>query len=256
MTDTARRGWTLIAPTQSNKATTANDRFQDIEDALDDLLSVDLTAGSATLSAAQWSASAGFYLTGTSTSGRTVTVPAQEGPRDFLLAAAWTHSVDIVRGATTVTLQPGKGIRLFATGSADGLLVVASSDATIGGVPYSAIASRAVKHGAGFLTALDAAELFDEVIFDEAVDYAANYAGSYFHCATPDAVTATVLTVKKITAGGSSSTLGTITIGTSGTITVSVSAHSMAAGDRRTIEGPGTATTAARFVGVLVGAIP
>lgn len=124
MTDTARRGWTLIAPTQTGKATTANDRFQDIENALDDLLSVDLTAASVTLTAAEWSASAGFSLGGTDTSGRTVTIPAQEGPRDFILDSAWTHSVGIVRGSTTVTLQPGEGVRVFADGSANGLRVV------------------------------------------------------------------------------------------------------------------------------------
>lgn len=124
MTATTRRGWTLIAPTQSNKATTANDRFQGIEDALDDLLEVDLTAASVTLSDAEWAGSAGFYLTGTSASGRSVTVPDIEGPRDFLLDAAWTHSVNIVRGSTTLTLAPGDGVRVYADGTTNGLFAI------------------------------------------------------------------------------------------------------------------------------------
>lgn len=127
MTTTARRLWALIAPTQSNKATTANDRFQSIEDALDDLLEVDLTASSVTLSAAEWSGSAGFFLTGTDTSGRTVTVPAQEGARDFFLDDAWTHNVNIVRGSTTYSLTPGNGVRVFADGTTNGLHVIAAS---------------------------------------------------------------------------------------------------------------------------------
>lgn len=125
--------------------------------------------------------------------------------------------------------------------------------ATDGPFAYADVSDRKVKHVIGFISALSNSEVFEETIFDEAVSYPTNYSGSSFKCSTPDGSNTCVLTVKKITAAGSSSTLGTITVGTDGAITVSVAAHSFAAGDRRTIEGPATARTTARFVGMLVG---
>ena len=78
MTTTTRRAWTLVAPTQLNKSTTVNDRIQDIENALDDILTKDLGAGNVTLSSAEWAASGAFHFNGTSTSGRTMRLSTRE----------------------------------------------------------------------------------------------------------------------------------------------------------------------------------
>lgn len=275
MSETLRREWTLLTPTQQNKATTVNDRIQDIENALDDLLSVDLTASNVTLTEEQWSDSAGFYLTGTSTAGRSVTVPAQEGPRDFFLDASWTHTVSIVRGSTTLTLTPGNGIRVFAKGDTNGLYTIARGAATAdtiagltdgpgalgtagqylrmnSGATAWEWATRRKPISIGFEAALADGEVFARYVAEEAFTIPASLTGTVGHCATPDGGSSTVLTLKK-----NGSSFGSITIGTGGSITLSAaSPTSFAIGDRLTAEGPGTATTAAEFAATILGSIP
>ena len=109
--------------------------MQALENAIDDVLSCDIGAGNITLTTTsgstlgQWESSAGFYLTGTSTSGRTFTVPAKEGVRFIQLDSAWTHNVSIVRGSTTLTLQPGGTVWIYTDGTTNGLRVVGRSGA-------------------------------------------------------------------------------------------------------------------------------
>lgn len=159
MTDTARRGWTLIAPTQSNKATTANDRFQDIEDALDAQDTIDLSAGNDTINATDWSGHAAFFLTGADTPGRTVNVPATEGLRDFIADPDNTDAVVIKCGTAEVTMNPGDGARVAASGAANVLRVVArGASAAIGAFTDLTDAPSDYTGAAGQFVRVDTAE--------------------------------------------------------------------------------------------------
>lgn len=251
MTTTARRGWTLVAPTQTNKATTVNDRIQDIENALDDILTKDLGAGNVTLSSAEWAASGAFHFNGTSTSGRTITVPAVEGTRDITLLDTWTHSASIVRGSTSFTISPGEGVRVQADGTTNGLRVIARGTGSgVASVAYSAITGRKVKIGFSFESALTSSEIFGRYVADEAFTIPASLTGSRVSVGTNPAATQ-VLTLYK-----NGSSFATLSIATGGTVTITAaSSTSIVAGDVITADGPATAGTAAGVAITLVGTV-
>lgn len=247
MTTTTRLGITLIAPTQSNKATTANDATQALEDATMGTLAISVASASDTLTDAEFLGAWLFAISGAATAGRTVTLPSDiERVFAASLDDASTESVDIVVGSNSVTVDPGMGAVLRTDGAGD---VAAIMRGTMGGgVAYGSISGRKVKLGCGFEAALGASEVFFRWVADESVTIPASLSGSVFDCETPDAGAATVLTIAK---NGISA--GTITIGTGGAITVSfASPLSMASGDVLTVAGPATETAAEQFAGTII----
>ncbi len=124
MTTTTRLGITLIAPTQSNKATTANDATQALEDATMGTLAISVSSASDTLTDAEFLGAWLFSISGAATAGHTVTLP-DDIERVFAasLDDASTESVDIECGSDTVTLDPGMGA-LLRTDGAGGLALI------------------------------------------------------------------------------------------------------------------------------------
>lgn len=132
MTTTTRLGITLIAPTQSNKSTTANDATQALEDATQGTLAVSVASASQTLTDPQFTGAWLFAVSGAATAGRTVTVP-NDIERIFAasLDSGSAESVDLVCGSNDVTLDPGMAA-IVRTDGAGGIAMVMQGSTAAG----------------------------------------------------------------------------------------------------------------------------
>ncbi len=97
----------LVAPTQTDKTTTLNDAIAAIEDATQDQLAVDMSAGNVTLTATQFTRHAVFMCSGL-TADRDLVVPLTK--RVFVVRNASAHNLT-VKGASgaTVVIAAGDG---------------------------------------------------------------------------------------------------------------------------------------------------
>lgn len=130
----------LDLPELSNSANNyllANQSLRGLESALCDFLSVSLASGNVSLSNAQFRAAMLFRATGNTVS-RNLTVPAIR--RLFVVQNTGSAVLNVVRGATTLTVAPGSASLLYTDGTTDGLAAVAGGNGS-GGTTVSASSS-------------------------------------------------------------------------------------------------------------------
>jgi hypothetical protein len=127
MTTTSNLLVTHIETAQAQKEVTANQAFEAFDDAICEILAIDLTSGNATVTSAQITRALLLDVSGVATTGRTVTVP--QGKRAFLVRASAGNSdpFSVVRGSTSIAMAPGRIALFYSDGTANGLEAVAGS---------------------------------------------------------------------------------------------------------------------------------
>lgn len=216
---------------QSDKETTVNTATGQLDAALTEALTCDLSAGNVTLSNTQFRRNMVFRADGVATSGRKIIVPASI-KRLFIVEneSTSTDSIIVQKGTspnTQVTVGVGEIAVIYADGTATGMIGV-SLVSSGGGVSEVMAISAMV---AGAPTASQKIAIF---VFPFTADIAASATGS--QCESLVSATAqTDFLVKK-----NGSTIGTIRWAASGTVAtyVTFSATSFAAGDILVIEAP------------------
>lgn len=114
-------GITEISGNQQNQYITANEAFRALEAASNGFLTVDLAAGTVTLTAAQFTAAYAFYGVGHSVT-TVLNVPASK--RAFVVINGGTGNITVTRGAGTKAIAPGESMMLLTDGTSDGLYSV------------------------------------------------------------------------------------------------------------------------------------
>jgi hypothetical protein len=124
-----------VVAAQDNQFQTFNDKVGELDSFLTEALSVSVSAGNATVAAADYRRYRKLRITGNTTAGRSVTLQAIK--REILIDnsdAANTQSIAIVLGSTTINLAAGKKAFVETDGTANGLELVISNDAAGGGI--------------------------------------------------------------------------------------------------------------------------
>lgn len=126
-------GITQVAASQNQKEVTINAALLRLDAAISETFDADLTSSNVTVTTAQGQQCILIRAANVATSGRTVTVPQVE--RVFLIAnpVASSHSVNFLRGSTTVTLTPGQTAAVRTDGTANGLVVLLLGSVSGGG---------------------------------------------------------------------------------------------------------------------------
>jgi hypothetical protein len=143
-----------VAPSQNLKETTINGAIDRLDSSVNRGLDVSVASASQTLTNAQFRENGVFRITGATTVGRTVTVPAIA--RVFIARGdgANTESVDVVRGSVSIPLPPGVTIAFRADGTANGLFRVAGADTSFAALTdtpasYAGLSSQPLRVNAG-----------------------------------------------------------------------------------------------------------
>lgn len=218
---------------QSDKETTVNTATGQLDAALTEAFTCDLSAGNVTLTSTQFRRNIAFRADGVATSGRKIIIPASI-KKLFIVEneATSSHAIIVQKGTspnTQVTVAVGEIAFLYADGTATGLIGATFTGAG-GGISEVMSVSAMV---AGAPTASQKIAIF---VFPFSADIASGATGS--QCESLVSATAqTDFLVKK-----NGSTIGTIRWAISGTIAtyVTFSATSFAAGDIMVIEAPVT----------------
>lgn len=141
---------TDVAAGQNQKEVTINDNQAKTDAFVSEIYTIDLSAGNATLTAAQYRGAEHFKTSGNSVS-RSVTLPAVKRPASF--ENGGSHAVDLIKGSTTISVAAGEIIAIRTDGTTNGLVKKGSSVAAsglvftdLGDVPgsYSGQASKVV----------------------------------------------------------------------------------------------------------------
>ncbi|TMQ24163.1 MAG: hypothetical protein E6J90_08895 [Deltaproteobacteria bacterium] len=120
-----------VVAAQDNQFQTFNDKVGELDSFLTESLDASVSSGSATIAAADYRRYRKVRITGNTTAGRSVTLQAIK--REVLIdnsAAANTQPIAIVLGSTTINLAAGKKAFVETDGTANGLELVISSDAS------------------------------------------------------------------------------------------------------------------------------
>jgi hypothetical protein len=116
-----------VVSNQNQKEVTINEAVDALDRALADALDLDLSAGSLTLTSAEFRGHLAFRATGLS-EDRDLTVPAIR--RLFVVInPSAAPTVHVRRGASTVAVGPGAAFILYADGTADGCMPSAAAAA-------------------------------------------------------------------------------------------------------------------------------
>lgn len=115
---------------QIDQYLTANEAFRLLEEAGNDFVSVDLSAGSVTLTSAELAADAVFRSSGNAVP-LNLTIPAEK--RLFVVENGGSADLSIVRGSTTEILGAGSSALFYSDGTTDGLIAIASGGGGGGG---------------------------------------------------------------------------------------------------------------------------
>lgn len=121
-----------VAPNQAQKETTINDGFSILERSLNDVKSIDMSAGSIEVNAIDYCRFMLLKVTGVAAPGRTLTVPASK--RFFMVYNAGTSAFTVVPKGTAglaPSIPPSSYVTLFNTGID---IIKISDSATSGGV--------------------------------------------------------------------------------------------------------------------------
>lgn len=116
-----------VAENQANKEVTINTATGQLDAALTEKLTVDLASGSVSLTNTQYQRAIFAEITNVATSGRTVTLPAIKKLMAFMSNVANTNTINLVKGATTLTVAPGEVVFIYTDGTTDGLIGLTES---------------------------------------------------------------------------------------------------------------------------------
>jgi hypothetical protein len=125
-----------VAEAQNQKFQTINDKGAELDAALTEQVTADLSAGNATVSAAAYRRAIYIKATGAATGGRTVTLQAI---KRFVAIAntSTTHSVNFILGSATITLAAASSATaptiavVYTDGTANGLYVVTGTTGSV-----------------------------------------------------------------------------------------------------------------------------
>lgn len=104
-----------VASNQNQKEVTINDAFAQVDEALTEALTVDLSAGDAALTADQWTRNWLFNCSG-HTVTRTLTMPATKRPAVVKNAGIGMVTLQVVGGGSAV-VQPGQTVMVYNDGA-------------------------------------------------------------------------------------------------------------------------------------------
>lgn len=214
---------------QTDKETTVNTATGQIDAAITETLTCDLTSGDVTLTATQFRRNQIFQASNVATSGRKINLPSTSIKRSFLVfnPASSTNSIAVVKGSTSINVGIGEIGIFYADGTTNGLL---------GGslVAVTGTVAEAYSIGTSCVGKPATSEKLIVFAFPYSATLAASASGS--QCVAQTAATAqTDFTLKK-----NGSSIGTIRFAAAGTVAsyVSISSTTFAAGDVLTIEAP------------------
>lgn len=211
---------------QATPEVTSNDATKALGDALANKFDCDLTSGNVSVTSSQYRQAILFRAINVGTTGRTVTLPAVD--REFALVecdSANTNTIQLIRGATSIKLSPGRVYLVRTDGTANGLVAK-----DIGGVDVPWDLSIFLP---GTMTD---AQICLVAYATRAYSLPTSLSGSYLKCETAPTADTTI-TLKK---SGVSIGTGVILAGqTSGTYTVT--ATNFAVGDKFSVHGQATA---------------
>lgn len=215
-----------VSAGQTNKEATINTATGQLDAALTENLTVDLSLGNVSLSNLQWRSAVRFEITPAAAS-RTLTVPQIKKLAVVDNRTAFT--VGLVRGTTTINLDPNATYLVYQDGTANGLFAYKMVSTTSISEPYDVAVSIAN------LTTNAEDILF--FVFPRPATLPAGATGSQAKAAAA-ATGATTYTVRKN--GGS---IGTIDFAASGTVGTfnGFGTTNFVAGDVLSITGPATA---------------
>jgi hypothetical protein len=218
-----------IAQGQQSMYQTSNDADAALEAALVGNTAVDLSASDVALTSTQFTRSIAFLCGGNSVA-RTLTVPA--GKRLFVVRNNGSAAVTVQCGTGTGTVAAGDGAGFYTDGTTNGLYTVVASGA-------SGVTSLFGQSGAITAIRYDVATYYPGVpgasqtllryTAARAIAFPNNLVGSVCSVGTNPTSTAT-LTIKK-----NGTSVGSISIATSGAATFTSSGFSLASGDVLTI---------------------
>lgn len=112
----------VMTENQTGKEVTFNDALAVVDAVLTEIFAADVTSGNVSLTNDQFRQQQRIHISGAATAGRNVTVPAIK--RGFLVTAAGANVEDanLVRGSTSIAIEPGSAYQCFTDGTTNGLL--------------------------------------------------------------------------------------------------------------------------------------
>jgi hypothetical protein len=113
-----------VSPTQTGKETTMNTATGQLDAAITESLSLDLTSGNYSFTSTNYRRYLRFLVTNATTGGRTITVPAVKKFSYFESDSTSTQSVSIIRGSTTLTLPAGAKALVYTDGTTNGAVIL------------------------------------------------------------------------------------------------------------------------------------
>lgn len=125
---------TVIAQGQLSMYQTSNDADNELDLAMSDLLTCDLSSGDVTVSTAQFVRAVCFQTSG-NTVARNLNFPAKRGL--FLVQNTGSHALSVVLGTTTLSVAAADGGVFYADGTANGLVTVVGSAGAVTSVALS-----------------------------------------------------------------------------------------------------------------------
>lgn len=215
-----------VAENQANKEVTINTATGQLDAAVTEALSQSVSSGNITISDTNYRRNLRFLITGATTVGRSVTLPAIKKLSLIVADSGNTQTVSIIRGSTTLTLAVGGILLVYTDGTTNGLIVAAQAGTT---KPYdiATYCSGAPANG----------EVLLRINIVRNIRLPANLTGSRVTAATAATATADF----DVQLNGSS--IGTIRFAAAGTVAtfLSFSATTIVPNDQLRLVAPGTA---------------
>lgn len=123
-----------LTPEQGAKTTTINAAIAQLAGAENGLFNADVTAGNVVLTNAQVLHKKLITIIGATVAGRTVTWPAKSRIAFLYSDDANTQNVDLIRGSTTITINPDIIYVIISDGTANGLIALPFAAVISGGL--------------------------------------------------------------------------------------------------------------------------
>jgi len=264
-------GLTQLTATQTDKTTTINDQAGEIDAALTEILSVDLTSGNVTLTSDEYTENLAYEVTATVAS-RSVTVPASKKMSIFRSPSTNTEDFTVERGSGSVTVQPDQTVLVYTDGTTNGIFDLSSSVTTTDVVDWLDSVRVATTAAGTLATSFENGDTIDGVVLStgdrilikdqvagaENGIYTVNASGAPTRAedadVTGDLTTGSAVYIEEGTANATQvfflSTTGTITIGSTAQVWASINPIGNRPYDFGGFTGgvPGTNTIIMRFL--------
>jgi hypothetical protein len=124
MTTTTNLDITHLADGETNKYVRVNEGFEAVDAAMTESLAVSVSSGNATVTEAQAQRAQHIVVSGASSAGRTITLPAMKRQLSIESAAGNAEDIDFVRGTATITLAPGESGWVRLDGTTNGMSAI------------------------------------------------------------------------------------------------------------------------------------